>query len=234
MSRTQTLMSCLAGHQLIHESGVIVAMLSMSDPIELYFSLFYSSQRNRTLLLSLNNLALFTSYDLPFYTLVTGRIPHVRISLCPMLSTRRYIPRHDLSVIHDQLRSTTKKPGANGQRAPDTNTRKFSLCSLPPNTGTHKMRTPTTTCCSGIITAIALSNNAMSSMALSTHRIEQTTCAPPAGGCSGPGLWDENKCQCLCIEKYCYDSSAGTCSTVKIQIQRSFPLYDCVPRSNTN
>ena len=45
-------------------------------------------------------------------------------------------------------------------------------------------------------------------------RRQQESCTPALGGCSGPGLWDEDQCQCLCIENYCYDIAAGTCSTV--------------------
>ena len=69
---------------------------------------------------------------------------------------------------------------------------------------------------------------------ISARRLDQNACGPPAGGCSGPGLWDENKCRCLCIEKYCYDSFAGTCSTVNMNMQSSFSLYNHASYTNTS
>lgn len=55
-----------------------------------------------------------------------------------------------------------------------------------------------------------------SSARTTTHRQEQESCSPPSGGCSGPGLWDDGTCQCLCLQNYCYDAMAGTCSTVSL------------------
>jgi hypothetical protein len=66
--------------------------------------------------------------------------------------------------------------------------------------------------------AVSLSLVYVKNVTASTQRRDQE-CPPPAGGCSGPGLWDDQSCQCLCVENYCYDSMAGTCSTVSGRYQ---------------